>query len=114
MSKCPFTDVERNLPLEMPYQEEYSLSVILRIPEGYTVDELPKSTSINSEDGQSICRYYSAVNQQTVSIKYVFKQNKLLYLSTEYPSLKKFFETIVEKNNEMLVLKKADANNQTL
>lgn len=114
MSKCPFTDVARELPLEMPYQEELLLSVILRIPEGYTVEESPQSMRLKSEDGESVCQYHTQVRGQMVSVKYVFKQDKLLYLSTEYQGLKKFFETIAEKNNEMLVLKKTESTQQTL
>ena len=106
-SKSPFLQSERHLPIEMPYVEDYALTITLELPEGYVIDELPKATYIKAEDGQGICKYNIVSDGAKVTLKYNFNSNKLLFLPTEYPSVKAFWEAIVQKNNEMLVIKKS-------
>lgn len=57
VSKCPFIQTERQLPLEMPYTEHILQATMLTIPEGYAVEELPKPLNLKTEDGQDIVRY---------------------------------------------------------
>lgn len=106
ISKNPFTQSERKLPIEYPYPEQISLVANLTIPDGYTIDEMPEAVQVKTEDGQGLCRYNLAVQGNKLSITYTFNSNKLLYLPTEYPGLQVFWKRIVEKNNETVVLKK--------
>lgn len=106
VSKCPFIQAERILPLEMPYPEQLVLAIQLTIPEGYTVDELPKPMSIKTEDGQGLCRYVIQQQDNKINATYTFTYNKLIHLANEYKGVKSFWEMIAEKNNEILVLKK--------
>lgn len=46
VSKCPFIQTERQLPLEMPYTEHILQATMLTIPEGYAVEELPKPLNL--------------------------------------------------------------------
>lgn len=104
--KNPFTQTERKLPVEYPFTDQVMLSVNLTLPEGYTVDELPKPLTIKTEDGQSTCRYGVALKENKLVINYSFVSNKLLYLPDEYTGLQNFWKVIAEKNNETVVLKK--------
>lgn len=104
--KNPFTQTERKLPVEYPFTDQIVLSVNLTLPEGYTVDELPKPLQIRTEDGQGICRYVLALRENKLTVNYTFSSNKLLYLPEEYPGLQNFWKVIAEKNNETIVLKK--------
>lgn len=106
VSKCPFTQIERQLPLEMPYPEQLTLMTSLQIPEGYTVEELPESVQIQTPDGKCVCVYKIVFENGKIQVAYIFKSDKLLYLPTEYQDVKSFWEQVAEKNNQMLVLKK--------
>ena len=106
VSKCPFTQAERQLPLEMPYAEQIIQVTNLTIPEGYTVDELPAPLNAFTEDKQGFCRYLVHQNGNQLIITYSFSSNKLIYPISEYKLVKSFWELIAEKNNEILVLKK--------
>ena len=106
VSKCPFIQVERRLPLEIPYTEQLMLVVNLTLPEGYAVDELPQSMNLQTEDRQGFCRYNIQQNNNMITVTYSFAFNKLLHLIDEYKGVKAFWEMIAEKNNEILVLKK--------
>lgn len=104
--KNPYTESVRINPIELLHKEDYTVSINIKLPEGYKVEELPKPMSIKTQDGQGYCRY-NIVNQgNTIMLNYSFAFNKLLYLPEEYPLIKTFWESIVEKNNEMLILKK--------
>lgn len=104
--KNPFTQQERRLPLETAYPDQLMLTVTLTLPEGYAVEEIPKTLMIKADDGGAICRYNITQRESVVSLVYTFSFKKMLYLPNEYPGLKSFWEAVVEKNNEMLVLKK--------
>ena len=106
VSKCPFIQTERQLPLEMPYTEHILQATMLTIPEGYAVEELPKPLNLKTEDGQDIVRYNISQSGNTINVTYTFIANKLLHLATEYPTVKMFWENVAEKNNELIVLKK--------
>ena len=106
VSKCPFTQVERQLPLEMPYAEQLTLVINLTLPEGYAVDELPQSMNMQTEDKLGFCRYNIKQTGNAVAVTYSFTLNKLLYLASEYKGVKAFWEMVAQKNNEILVLKK--------
>lgn len=106
VSKCPFTQAERQLPLEMPYHEQIFLVVKLDIPEGYAVDEMPQPMSARTENNQSTCRYLVHQEDNQLVITYSFHCNQLLYPAYEYKMLKAFWETIAKQNTELVVLKK--------
>lgn len=53
VSKCPFIQTERQLPLEMPYTEHILQATMLTIPEGYAVEELPKPLNLKTEIGRA-------------------------------------------------------------
>ena len=106
VSKCPFIQTERQLPLEMPYTEHLLQATMLTIPEGYAVEELPQSMNLKTEDGQDLVRYNISQTANTINVTYTFIANKLLHLATEYQTVKMFWEKVAEKNNELIVLKK--------
>ncbi len=106
VEKSPFTQAERKLPVELPYTEQLTLSINIEIPEGYAVEEIPKPLIVKTEDGSGRCRYNAQVQGKRLSVVYTFNYDKLFFSPDMYQGLKSFWETIVEKNNEMLVLKK--------
>lgn len=106
IDKCPFIQESRILPVELPYPTQTSLSVALTLPEGYAVEELPKPMIIKIDGGQGYCQYTVTQQGNRVMLRYTFGMDKLMFLPTEYPDLKAFWEAVAEKNNETLVLKK--------
>lgn len=105
-SEPPFKQEERNLPVEFNHPEQISLNINLTIPEGYVVDEKPTPAIIRTNDQKLSCRYTITQQSNQIIIRYIFRLDKTLFLKEEYEELKKFWEFLVEKNNEMMVLKK--------
>ncbi len=106
MTKNPFTTLTREYPVDfgVPYTESYKLN--LTIPDGYQVEELPKSKSIVLDDKVGIFTYQIAQMDRRVVLNMRFSILKSLFLPSEYPNLKSFFDLIVAKEAEQIVLKK--------
>ena len=106
ISKNPFIQEKRELPVEFQYPYGIRLSNSIVIPDGYEVDELPKGLSISLENNTATCKYLIQQIGNRISVNYTFNLNQTFYVVQDYDKLRGFFETIVEKNNEMIVLKK--------
>ena len=106
MTKNPFTTLTREYPVDfgVPYNETYTLNLV--IPEGYQVEELPKSKSIVLDDKVGIFTYQIAQMDRRVVLNMRLSILKSLFLPSEYPNLKSFFDLIVAKEAEQIVLKK--------
>lgn len=111
LTKNQFTSETRKLPIEFSYPQTFKLTCVLDIPEGYQVEELPKSVKINLDKDGCSCTYNIKVIDNKIQLLYVFSLTRILYSKEEYASLRNFWGTIVDKNNEQIVLKKADPQN---
>lgn len=101
-----FTQSERKFPVEFDYPYDYHIRVNLTIPEGYSVDELPKSVNLVTEDRYMSLKYQVVHQGQKIAIKYELKIDEVFYLADKYNKVKQFWELVAEVNNSMLVLKK--------
>jgi len=78
----PFKAEDRKLPIEFPYSHDRRINVTFEIPEGYIVEELPKSIKIviNERNG-AIYQYIITENKETrmVTVALQFLLNKIAY-----------------------------------
>ena len=86
-------------------QEKYIIT--LGIPSGYTVENLPSSLKINTEDEVFSFLFNSKYETDTIQIGVTIQVNKVLLPTSYYEMLKEFFQRTIEKQNEKIVLKKA-------
>jgi len=111
LTKNQFTSETRKLPIEFSYPQTFKLTCVLDIPEGYQVEELPKSVKINLDKDGCSCTYNIKVIDNKIQLLYIFSLTRILYSKEEYATLRNFWGTIVDINNEQIVLKKADPQN---
>lgn len=109
ITKNSFTNEERKLPVEFPFPYELRLSSSIVIPEGYEVEEAPKNIKIGVENGGLSCLYGIQYNEKQIMVSYVFLFDKIIFSQMEYPTLKAFWEALVQKNTEQVVLRKKTA-----
>jgi hypothetical protein len=103
----PFKSAERFYPVEMPYtiDETYIFNMI--VPEGYQVDELPKSTIVKyNEEGDGQFEYRISESNGMISLRSRIFIKRTYFQPDEYNILREFFNMIVKKQNEQIVLKK--------
>jgi len=107
-SENPFKLEKRLYPVDIPYPIKEQMVTIFTIPEGYTVEELPEAVSIvlPNEGGRFTYQIAQNFNRLQLVCKMDLKQT--FYLPSEYPSVKNFFDIMLEKQGEQIVLKKTD------
>jgi hypothetical protein len=91
----------------MPYtfDETYVFSLI--VPEGYVVDELPKSVIVKLNDaGDGQFEYLVSETNGTISMRSRIQLKRTYFQPAEYDLLREFFSMVVKKHNEQIVLKK--------
>lgn len=103
----PFKAAERFYPVEMPYTTDETYILTMDVPQGYTVDELPKPIRLKmNEEGDAIFEYLISHSGNTVSLRTRLTVSRTFFVPDEYPMLREFFNLIVNKQNEQIVFKK--------
>ena len=102
----PFKLEKRTFPVDFGCPIESLSMVKLALPAGYEVEEMPKPLVLSMPDQSGVIRFTISQIGNELIIVNTLKIEKPLYLPEEYPALKKFFEIIVAKHAEQVVLKK--------
>ena len=106
IDKNPFFQAERVLPVEFPYPYSFVVSSTLTIPEGYTVEELPKSQLIKNDNNDLICKYMIEKAGNEIRLNYLFRIKTHLFPVDKYKQLQDVWTKTIEKNKTTIVLKK--------
>lgn len=103
----PFKAAERFYPVEMPYCMDETFLLRMDVPEGYQVDELPKSMMLKlNEEGDGVFEYRIAASGDAISLRSRLTIKRSLFSPDEYEMLREFFNVVVKKQNEQIVFKK--------
>ncbi|MCG2617656.1 DUF3857 and transglutaminase domain-containing protein [Terrimonas sp. NA20] len=103
----PFKSAERFYPVEMPYAVDQTHLFRMDVPEGYTVDELPKSVivKLNKEDEGNF-EYRTMEANGVITIRCRLRISRTYFDPEEYNMLREFFDLVVKKQSEQIVFKK--------
>ncbi|UZR98186.1 DUF3857 domain-containing protein [Chondrinema litorale] len=102
----PFTQEKRDYPVDFACPIKQKLTATLVLPEGYEVDEIPEPAVVVLPEEAGKFSYQVVSTGQTVQLRCSFEINKVMFLPSEYAYLKEFFNYVVNKQNETIVLKK--------
>jgi hypothetical protein len=102
----PFKSAERNYPVELPYLFDDSYVLNMDIPEGYEVEELPRSVRIKLNENDGIFEYLIQKNEKSIQFKNILNIKKATFDPADYNSLRDFYAFIVKKQAEEIVFKK--------
>lgn len=102
----PFKAEDRTYPVEFSYPTNDQYVLNLTIPEGYKVEELPKSISLSLPPEDARFTYQVSSDEKTIKLMMRIQINKITYPADEYKYLKNFFNNVSAKLEEMIVLKK--------
>jgi Domain of Unknown Function with PDB structure (DUF3857)/Domain of Unknown Function with PDB structure (DUF3858)/Transglutaminase-like superfamily len=106
MRENPFKAAERKYPVEMPYVKDDTYILNMQIPDGYEVDELPKSARVALNGDQGMFEYLIASQGNTIQLRCHLKLKKANFSPDDYSNLRDFFGYVVKKESETIVLKK--------
>jgi hypothetical protein len=103
----PFQSNKRNYPVEMPYALDETFILTMDIPDGYVVEEMPKSIMAKiNEDGNCFFEYLVQLSGNTISLRSRVRIGRTVFMPSEYEFLQHFFDIIVDKQNERIVFRK--------
>jgi hypothetical protein len=103
----PFKNPERKFPVDFGSLIEETFIATYTLPQGYIVEEMPKSARVSlPEDGGKFTYIVGVPEEGKISISSKISLKKTMYLAEEYEVLRKFYDQIVQKHAEQIVLKK--------
>ena len=105
-SHNPFVQEKRKMPINFEYPKFEKYNISYEIPEGYIIESLPKPLKI-STDGNELS-FSMNVNSQDNKIQIaVIKEINFAVISGDfYESIKEFYQKMIDKQNEKIVLKR--------
>jgi hypothetical protein len=107
MDGNPFLSDERLFPIDFIFPTRRTYEININIPEGYTVDELPRNARFNMPGrGGRFVSNYSVNDDNTIQVNVEYELSKALYTGDEYQRVKNFFSRMVEEQARLIVLKK--------
>jgi len=106
-SENPFKLKERNYPVEFPYPINELLIFTYELPPGFTAEELPKPAMVTLPSNAGKFVYNVTLNGNTLMITSTIQIKKTMFIPDEYENLKEFFNLIISKQSEQIIIRKA-------
>ncbi|HEY1053896.1 MAG TPA: transglutaminase, partial [Emticicia sp.] len=97
---------ERLYPIDFAFQREETFMATYELPKGYSIVEIPKNISMNLPENTGKFVYVISVNENKLTVTSRIQFRKSVYYAEEYPFLQEFFDKVVAKHSEQVVLKK--------
>jgi len=107
MENNPFQKDKRYLPISFSKPIEYTSTVTISLPKNYVVSEIPKSIEVNTPDKTAGFSFIAKNMGNSIVIKTKFNVSKLNYATVEYFALRGLYESMLQKLNESIILKKS-------
>jgi hypothetical protein len=106
MTVNPFTREERLFPVDFIYPHKRSFSITIEVPQGYTIEEIPRNARIiMPRNAATYNSLYSRNDNGDIVVTVEMDINKPLFLPEEYRELRNFYAKIVEEEARSIVLK---------
>lgn len=103
----PFKSAERFYPVEMPYTIDETYMLTLYVPEGYAIDEKPKSIKVKlNEQEEGLFEYLISESDGVVLLRSRLLLKKANFMPDEYELLREFFNLVVKMHSKQIVFKK--------
>jgi Domain of Unknown Function with PDB structure (DUF3857) len=104
----PFANPLRQYAVDYGTTRDETANLILTVPEGYKVEELPKMMRFSFGEGAMKYDYLIEAVGNQVKVNTKLSIRKTTYSVEEYPDLRDFYAKIIAKMGEQIVLTKAD------
>ncbi len=106
INENPFKQETREYPVDFGYPFEESYNINIEIPEGYTVETLPAQAKFVTDENMAVFKYLITNTGNKIQMKITNTINTAIVSSELYTTLKDFYQKMIEKQNEKIVLKK--------
>jgi hypothetical protein len=102
----PLKFKERHYPLSLDNTRERKSVSNIKIPDNYEIEYLPESGQYIASDNSVVFTFHVEVNGNYIQVLSEQKINSRIFSAEQYPQIQDYFQKIVDKHNEVIVLKK--------
>ena len=102
----PFKAEQRVYPVDFTTSIEKTQILNLEIPDGYAIEELPKNVKMTLPENTASFQMLSTSAENKIQVLFKLQINKSVFYQAEYTGLKAFFDELVKKQSEMIIIKK--------
>lgn len=102
----PFVQEKRELPIYYGYPKQLKFNGTIEIPEGYAIESIPTSITVATSDKSCVFSLKNSVSEDKVQMVITIDINSALFSADYYPELKEFYQKMIDKLNEKIILKK--------
>jgi hypothetical protein len=106
ISENPFKSPDRLYPVDYAFMSEKTILMNYTLPEGYTLVSAPSSLKAKLPENAASMSYSVTVLENKVSLVFKFNINRIMFVQNEYTNLREFYNQMVAKCAEPLVIRK--------
>jgi len=104
--ESPFKLQTRSYPIDLNFSTSRKYMVNIMLPEGFQVESLPENEKLQYNNTEGEFTYLIRGNGSMLQMVITLDLNNTLILPANYEQFKQFFELLVNKQAEKIVLKK--------
>ncbi|HKJ07179.1 MAG TPA: hypothetical protein VJ970_06920, partial [Flavobacteriaceae bacterium] len=107
ITENPFKLAERHFPIDYtsPFIDNNNISIT--IPEGYKVESVPETLGVALPNNYGVYKFKTTVVGNVIKVYSILQINTAIYPATHYSEIKEFYNKIVNKHKERIILTKA-------
>ena len=102
----PFVQEKRQMPIYFGYPKQNKYNISIEIPEGYAIESMPKPLKISTGENVGLFTFNIISEGNKIQVQVTREINTVLVSADFYPVLKSFYQQMIDKQNEKIVLKK--------
>lgn len=102
----PFKMEKREYPIDFIFPRAEKINISLNIPEGYKVEYLPENLAIGLPEGKGIYNFTMKENGNNIQLVSSYEIKNAMFSPNYYTAIKEFYNQIVQKQTEKVVLTK--------
>ena len=106
VEKNPYTLEERKYPVNYNYPVSEHYTFIYTLPDHYVIESLPQSATLKTPDNSILISYNIKAEGNKITLIYNYEVNKTLFMPEDYKNVKAFYDQIVKKHAEQIILKR--------
>jgi len=103
----PFANEVRDFPAFFNTKHDHTYISVVNIPNGFELASKPEDITIAMDGGMGQFIYAISADDQKLSVRCLLKIKKTIFLPDDYDILRRFFDTILDKQKEKIVFKKS-------
>ncbi len=104
MTQNPFKQEKREYPVDLSFPRQKRINVMIEIPKGYKIESLPESTRMIAEEQMGEFKYLIQATDNKIQLSITSSINWAIVPTDYYDMLKDFYQKMIAKQNEKIVL----------